>query len=74
MKKLGVALLVVSIAAGTSQAIVPGVHETGREMRSVSTMDSQFRTPQGYHIWSLGYITPAEGPLFAFEIPRKPGG
>jgi hypothetical protein len=74
MKKLGIALLAVSIAAGTSKAIVPGVPETGREMRSISAMESQIRTPQGYHIWSLNYLTPAEGPLFAFEIPRKPGG
>jgi hypothetical protein len=74
MKKLGIALLGVSIAAGTSKAIVPGVPETGREMRSVSAMDSQINTPHGYRIWRLDYMTKIDGPLFAFEIPRKPGG
>ena len=74
MKKLGIALLGVSIAAGTSTAIVPGVPETGREMRSVSGIDSQTKTRQGYHIWRLDYMTEVDGPLFAFEIPRKPGG
>ena len=74
MKKLGIALLAVWIAAGTSKAIAPAVPETGRDMRSVSAIESQTESPQGYHIWRLDYLTPAEGPLFAFELPRKPGG
>ena len=74
MKTLVIALLSVSFAAGTSQAISPGVPETGRDMRSVSVMDSQTKSAQGYHIWRLDYMTEVDGPLFAFEIPRKPGG
>ena len=74
MKKLVFAMLGMSIAAGMSKAIVPGVPEAGREMRSVSAMDSQINTPQGYHIWRLDYMSKIDGPLFAFEIPRKPGG
>ena len=74
MKVLVIALLSVSIAEGTSKAIIPGVPENGRDVRSVSTMDSQTKSPQGYHIWQLDYMTGVDGPLFAFEIPRKPGG
>ena len=74
MNKLVIALLGVSIAAGTSKAIVAGVPEVGREMRPVSAMDSQINTPEGSYIWRLDYISKIDGPLFAFEIPRKPGG
>ena len=74
MNKLVIALLGVSIVAGTSKAIVPGVPEVGREMRPVCAMDSQINTPEGYYIWRLDYISKIDGPLFAFEIPRKPGG
>lgn len=74
MKTLVIALLSVSFAAATSKAIVPGVPETGRDVRSVSGMDSQTKIRQGYQIWRLGYMTEADAPLFAFEIPKKPGG
>jgi hypothetical protein len=74
MKTLVIALLSVSFAAGTSKAIVPGVPETGRDVRSVSGMDSQTKTRQGYHIWRLDYMTEVDGPLFAFVLPHRPGG
>ena len=74
MKELVIALLSVSFAAGTSKAIVPGVPETGRNVRSVSTMDNQTENRQGYHIWRLDFMTPAEGPLFAIQIPSRPPG
>ena len=74
MKTLVIALLSVSFAAATSKAIVPGVPETDRDVRSVSGMDSQTKTRQGCHIWRLDHMTEVDGPLFAFEIPRKPGG
>ena len=72
MNKLIIALLGVSIAAGTLKAIVPGVPETGHDVRSGSEIHSQTKARQGYHIWQLDYTTGIDGPLFAFEIPRKP--
>ena len=74
MKKLVIAMLGVSIAAGMSKAIVPGVPETGREMRSLSAMDSQINTPQGYHIWRLDYMSSVDGPLLAIQLPARPPG
>ena len=74
MNKLIIALLGVSIAAGTSIAIAPAVPVTSREIRAVSAMDGRISTQRGYQIWRLDYMTEVDGPLFAFEIPRKPGG
>ena len=74
MKTLVIALLSLSVGGGMTKGIVSGVPETGREMRSVSGMDSQTKARQGYQIWRLDYMAEADGPLLAFEIPRKPGG
>lgn len=72
MKTLAIALLGVSIVAGTSKAMLLGIPETGRHVRSVPAINSQqSQTQPGPKIWQFkGDLMPSlDGPLLAPFVP-----
>jgi hypothetical protein len=75
MKTLVIVSFALFVGAAASKAMMPGMPEVGRHVRSLPAVDVQpLPGQQEYHVWDFNgdLVVPSNGPLFAPFMPTHP--